>query len=59
MKKTVLVIISMIMIVLSLQACAKPQETLQRIYKGDSDFDPSVVVNMSIQEVIQEAKHVE
>ena len=55
MKRTVLMIVSMIMIVLSLQACAKPQETLQRIYKGDSDFDPSVVVNMSIQEVIQEA----
>ncbi|MDD4664136.1 MAG: DUF4920 domain-containing protein [Caldisericia bacterium] len=55
MKKPLLVILSFFMVIMLFQACAKPQETLQRIYKGDSEFDPSIVANLSIQEVIESA----
>lgn len=55
MKKTLLTIFSLFLVILLVQACAKPQDTLQRIYKGDSEFDPSIVTNLSIQEVIEGA----
>ena len=55
MKKTLLIVLSFFLVVLFIQACAKPQDTLQRIYKGDSEFDSSIVANLSIQEVIEGA----
>lgn len=53
MKKMILTILSLLMVVFMIQACAKPQDTLQRIYKGDAEFDPSIVMNLTMQEIIE------
>lgn len=55
MKKIFAFCVFFLLIATVLQACGKPKETLQRIYKGDGTYDPAIVTPLSIQEVIEKA----